>query len=72
MVLTIFTPKYNVGEVLPELIFLDDNDNEFNRLIGEQDINNIINSVTQEILLDKASVQEILDKASEDWKNIEE
>lgn len=34
--------KYNVGEVLPELIFLDDNDNEFNRLIGEQDINNII------------------------------
>ena len=34
--------KYNVGEVLPELIFLDDNNNEFNRLIGEQDINNII------------------------------
>lgn len=34
--------KYNVGEVLPELIFLDDNNNEFNRLTGEQDINNII------------------------------
>lgn len=34
--------KYNVGEVLPELIFLDNNDNELNRLIGEQDINNII------------------------------
>lgn len=39
---------------------------------SQKDINNIINSVTQEILLDKASVQEILDKASEDWKNIEE
>jgi thiol-disulfide isomerase/thioredoxin len=34
--------KYNVGEVLPELIFLNNNNNEFNRLIGEQDINNII------------------------------
>ena len=39
---------------------------------GQKDINNIINSATQEILLDKASVQVILDKASEDWKNIEE
>lgn len=39
---------------------------------GQKDINNIINSATQEILLDKASVQEILDKAGKDWKNIEE
>ena len=39
---------------------------------GQKDINNIINSATQEILLDKASVQVILDKAAEDWKNIEE
>ena len=39
---------------------------------SQKDINNIINSATQEILLDKASVQEILDEASEDWKNIEE
>ena len=39
---------------------------------GQKDINNIINSATQEILLDKGSVQEILDSASKDWKNIEE
>ena len=39
---------------------------------GQKDINNIINSATQKILLDKASVQEILDKAGKDWKNIEE
>ena len=39
---------------------------------GQKDINNIINSATQEILLDKGSVKEILDKASKDWKNIEE
>ena len=39
---------------------------------GQKDINNIINSATQEILLDKASVQEILDKAGKDWENIEE
>ena len=39
---------------------------------GQKDINNIINSATQEILLDKGSVKEILDRASKDWKNIEE
>lgn len=39
---------------------------------GQKDINNIINSATQEILLDKNSVQNILDKAARDWKNIEE
>ena len=27
--------KYNVGEKLPEVIFLDDSDNEIGRLIGE-------------------------------------
>ncbi len=39
---------------------------------GQKEINNIINSAVQEILLEKASTQEILDKAAKDWKNIEE
>lgn len=39
---------------------------------SQKDINNILNSATQEILLDKGSIQEILDKASKDWKDIEE
>jgi len=30
--------KYNVGKILPELILLDDSDNEINRLIGEHTI----------------------------------
>jgi len=30
--------KYNVGEILPVLIFLDDNNTEINRLIGEQSL----------------------------------
>ena len=37
--------KYNPGKVLPVIIFLDDNDNELERLIGEQkekDITDII------------------------------
>ena len=28
--------KYNVGNILPVVIFLDNNDNELERLIGEQ------------------------------------
>ena len=28
--------KYNPGKVLPVIVFLDDNDNELERLIGEQ------------------------------------
>ena len=28
--------KYNLGKVLPVVIFLDDNENELTRLIGEQ------------------------------------
>lgn len=39
---------------------------------GQKDINNIINSSTQEILLDKSSTKRILDKAAKDWKSIEE
>ena len=39
---------------------------------GQKDINNIINSSTQEILLDKSSTKNILDKAAKDWKSIEE
>jgi len=30
--------KYNIGDVLPVLILLDDNNNEINRLIGEQSL----------------------------------
>ena len=30
--------KYNVGNILPELILLDDNNNELGRLIGEQSL----------------------------------
>lgn len=33
--------KYNVGEVLPELIFINEKDEEIKRLIGEQSIENI-------------------------------
>lgn len=33
--------KYNVGEVLPELIFINEKDEEVKRLIGEQSIENI-------------------------------
>lgn len=33
--------KYNVGEVLPELIFVDKNNQEIKRLIGEQSIDKI-------------------------------
>jgi len=30
--------KYNIGNVLPELILLDEEDNEIKRLIGEQSL----------------------------------
>lgn len=33
--------KYHVGQVLPELIFLNENNDEIGRLIGEQAIENI-------------------------------
>lgn len=39
---------------------------------GQKEINNIINSAVQEILLDKAQTKIIVDKAVKDWKNIEE
>lgn len=38
----------------------------------QKEINNIINTAVQEILLDKSSTQEILDKVSKDWKMLEE
>ncbi|MBQ8460323.1 extracellular solute-binding protein [bacterium] len=38
---------------------------------GQKEINNIINSAVQEILLDKSSTKEILDKASKNWHEIE-
>ena len=39
---------------------------------GQKDINSIINTATQEILLEKSSTKIILDRAAKDWKNIEE
>ncbi len=35
---------------------------------NQKDINNLINSAVQEILLNKASTKEVLDKVSKDWK----
>ena len=37
---------------------------------NQKDINNLINSAVQEILLDKAATKEVLDKVSKDWKNL--
>ena len=34
--------RYNVGNVLPVVIFLDNNDNELERLIGEQKENKLV------------------------------
>lgn len=39
---------------------------------GQKDINNIINSAVQKILLDKDSTQNILDSAARDWKDIQD
>jgi len=33
--------KYNIGDVLPVLILLDDNEKEIDRLIGEQSLNKL-------------------------------
>lgn len=37
---------------------------------GQKDINNIVNSAVQEILLDKESTQNILNRVSKDWKDL--
>ncbi len=37
--------KYNVGNILPVFIFLDKNNQELTRLIGEQTIENIQNTI---------------------------
>lgn len=37
--------KYNVGEVLPELIFVNEKEEEIKRLIGEQTIDNIVSVI---------------------------
>ena len=39
---------------------------------GQKDINNIINQVVQKILIGKVDIKIELDKASKDWKSIEE
>ena len=35
---------------------------------NQKDINNLINTAVQEILLDKAPTEKILNKVSQDWK----
>ena len=39
---------------------------------NQKDINNLVNSAVQEILLDKASTADILNKVVKDWKALEE
>lgn len=39
---------------------------------NQKDINNLVNSAVQEILLDKNDTQKILNKVSKDWKSLEE
>lgn len=39
---------------------------------NQKDINNLVNSAVQEILLDKASTADILNKVAKDWKALEE
>ncbi len=39
---------------------------------NQKDINNIVNTAVQEILLDKAPVADILNKVAKDWKALEE
>lgn len=42
--------KYNIGEVLPVLIFLDNDDNEVTRLVGEKSKNEIENIIESMML----------------------
>lgn len=37
---------------------------------NQKDINNLVNSAVQEILLDKSPTKEILDKLADDWQNL--
>ena len=37
--------KYNIGSIIPVLIFLDENDNEITRLIGEKTKKQIIETI---------------------------
>lgn len=37
--------KYNIGEIIPVLVFLDENNNEIGRLIGEKRKNDIIKEI---------------------------
>lgn len=39
--------KYNVGKVLPVVIFVDDNGNELERLIGEQKENKLLEIINE-------------------------
>ena len=37
---------------------------------NQKDINNIVNAAVQEVLLDKAPTDEILDKTAKEWQNL--
>lgn len=37
--------KYNIGEIIPVLVFLDENENEIGRLIGEKTKKEIIKEI---------------------------
>ena len=39
--------KYDVGNILPELILVDENNNEINRLIGEQSLKTLEEFITK-------------------------
>ena len=39
--------KYNIGKVLPVVIFIDDNGNELERLIGEQKESKLIEVINK-------------------------
>lgn len=37
--------KYNIGEIIPVLVFLDENENEIGRLIGEKTKKEIVKEI---------------------------
>ena len=37
--------KYNIGDIIPVLVFLDENDNEIGRLIGEKTKKEIVREI---------------------------
>lgn len=39
--------KYNIGEIIPVLVFVDENNNEIGRLIGEKTKKEIVKEIEQ-------------------------